>query len=320
MTSDPADDPLNNFEQAVLGRLRAAHARRSGRATVVGRSLEFPGDSGSSSRPRRRTWLRRMLVATAIALMSSSGALAAITALGGSSSPPVRVYGGKSLCPAGYGVAGQVSTKLFYPANYPGHTLLAGDVMCFDSASHARRAGFRLAPAPAGDTTVGPIYLGHTDAEVTRTCEKATHETKAIVYCPTRLPTPWIHPLINWDCPTANCNVPVLSLSGSFAAPRSDTASGAEDGQLTFWSASEVQIRMFRYVLFRCGTSPRLLGDAHFRGHRAAWYRCSIFGSMSTVLKWHIGKEVYEISASGASRLSRELVRYVAAHLVVEHR
>jgi hypothetical protein len=318
MKVDARDIPLDEFEQEMLARLLREHALRAVHAAPDGAQPMSPAGAA------RRSWRRvgrhsgqRVIAITAVALVATSGALAAVSLLGGSTTP-VHLYGGKDLCPADYDVAAQVSTKLFYPPNYPGHEISKGDVRCFASAQYARDAGYRSASVPRGYTTVGPIYFARTPASVGRTCETARHEVRAIVYCPTRLPAPWIHPLINWDCPTADCGVPLLSLSGSFAAPSSYVGSVPGEGEVTIWSASAAQQRAFPYVLYECDTAPHLLAHTRFRGHPAAWLRCSIFGSASTVLKWHIGKQAYQISADGPPRLRRALVIYIAAHLVAE--
>jgi hypothetical protein len=320
MNTDTRDVPLDEFEHELLERLLREHAVRAVHAAS-------DGAPHKPSAGRAKGWwtrvgqqsARRMIGVAAVALIATSGALAAVSLFSGSTTP-VHLYGGTDLCPADYDVAAQVSTRLFYPPNYPGHEISAGDVRCFASAQYARQAGYRLAPVPHGYTQVGPIYFAATPASITRTCETAQHEIRAVVYCPTRLPAPWIHPLLNWDCPTADCGVPLLSLSGSFPATSSYVGSAAGEGEVTIWSATASQERAFPYVLYECDTAPQLLGSTRFRGHPAAWYRCSIFGSTSTVLKWNIGKQAYQISADGPRAVSRELVSYIASHLVAERR
>jgi hypothetical protein len=321
MKTDARDVPLDEFEGEVLERLLLAHTVLAERAALDGTRS---GESSSGAAPRRwprpvRHWRRRLLGTGAVALVATSSALAAVSLLAGSTAP-VRVYGGIDLCPVGYQVAGQVSTKLFYPPNYPGRELSRGDVRCFASAGYARQAGYRVAPVPVGYTTVGSIYFAPTPASVRRTCATAQREIRAVVYCPAVLPTPWLHPIINWDCPTSDCGIPLLSLTGSFTGPSSYVGSAPGIGEVTIWSASASQQRAFPYVVFECDTTPRLLGHARFRGHPADWYRCSVFGSDSTVLRWHLGKEAYQISADGPVRLRRAVVSYIAAHLVVERR
>lgn len=315
MKVDARDVPLDEFEQEMLERLLQEHAMRSAHATLDGAR---PGSAvGAVKRWGRRIGRQsgqRLIAMTAVVLITTSGALAAVSLFGGSTTP-VHLYGGRDLCPVVYDVAAQVSTKLFYPSNYPGREFSEGDIRCFASAQYARQAGYRLAPVPSGYTKVGPIYFAAAPASITQTCETAQHKSRAVVYCPTRLPTPWIHPLVNWDCPCGG--VPLLSLSGSFPAPNSYVGS---EGEVTIWSASAAQQRAFPYVLYQCETPPQLLAHTRFRGHPAAWYACSIFGSASTVLKWHIGKQTYQISADGPAGPRRALVRYIAAHLIAERR
>jgi hypothetical protein len=38
------------------------------------------------------------------------------------------------------------------------------------------------------------------------------------------------------------------------------------------------------------------------------------------VLRWHSGKQAYQISADGPPTVRRALVRYIAAHLIAERR
>jgi hypothetical protein len=263
---------------------------------------------------------RRVLGVLAVTLLAASGAIAADSLLRGSS-PPVHLYGGKDLCPVAYDVAADVRTHLFYPPNYPGYEFSEGDVRCFSSARYAREAGFRVAPVPRGDERVGPIYFARTPASVQRTCQTAQREVKAVVYCPTRLPTPWVHPVVNWDCPTFDCGIPLLSLSGSFAGPGDYTGSVPGIGEVTIWSASARQRHDYPYVLFECFSRKILVGRTSFRGHPAAWYRCSIFGaSTSSILDWRIGTQFYEVTADGPASLRRAIVSYIAAHLVAGRR
>lgn len=317
MTVDARDVPLDEFERELLERLLQEHASRAARPSLD-RTNRVACTAAEKASPVLR-WRHRLLGVIAVALIATSSALAAVSLFGGSTAP-VHLYGGRDLCPADYDVAGQVSSKLFYPPNYPRHELAQGDVRCFASEQYAREAGYRLAPVPSGYKTVGPIYFARTPPAVTRTCRTAQDETRAVIYCPTLLPTPWVHPLINWDCPTADCGVPLLSLSGSFNAPNSFVGSLPGEGEVTIWSATGAQQRAYPYVLFACDTPSRLLGHTQFRGHSATWLRCSIFGNLSTVLRWHIGKQTYQISADGPPQLRRALVSYIAAHLVAEHR
>jgi hypothetical protein len=317
MNRDAREVPLDQFEQEMLERLLSSHDERL-------RAARHRVAAGIPTRPLRewvgRRLQRRVLMVMAVALLAASGSIAAESLLRGSS-PPVRLYGGNDLCPMGYDVAADVRTRLFYPPNYPGYEFSEGKTRCFSSAQYAREAGYRLAPIPHGDELVGPIYFARTPAAVQRTCQTAQREIKAVVYCPTRLPTPWVYPLLNGDCPTSDCGIPLLSLSGSFAGPGYYTGSAPGLGDVTIWSASASQRHDFPYVLFECFSRKVLVGRTSFRGHPAAWYRCSVFGStMSSILDWRIGRQFYEITADGPARLRRAIVSYIAAHLVAERR
>jgi hypothetical protein len=313
---DARDIPLDEFEQEVLERLLRAHAERAHhpsreRNLVAGSVLR-----GLLSRVGRH-WQRRAIGVGLVALVAASGAIAAVWVFGGSTSP-VRLYGGRALCPVDYDVVAQVSSRLYYPPNYPGHQLAKGDVRCFASAQYARQAGFRLAPVPDGDTLVRLIYFAPTPRSVRRTCHTAALEMRALVYCPSELPTPWVHPLVNWDCPTHDCSIPLLSLTGSFTAPDSYIGSAPGIGEAMIWEASASQQRAFPYVLFGCFSAADLVSRTNFRGHPAAWYRCAIWGnSTGTMLKWHIGKQAYAISADGPAGARQALVTFIAKHLVV---
>lgn len=310
MITDARDLPLDEYEQELLERLLQAHAD-AGRSTAV---------PARARRLRRRVKGRVLAVALAT-LATAGGALAAVSLLAGSS-PPVRLPGGTDLCPSNYAYVADVRTKLVYPPNYPGFPE-SGDIRCFASAQNARADGYRFAPAPAGDTRVGVVYLGTTPADVRRTCARAQRLVHAVVYCPGRLPTPWIHPAINWDCPTANCFASLLSLTGSFDVPQSYVGSAPGVGDATIWEATAGQQRAFPYLIGCLSTSARLVSRTRFRGHPAAWYRCSgsVFGgSPSSMLEWHFGKEAYGITADGPPGLRRRLVLYLATHLVRQGR
>lgn len=318
MRADARDIPLDQFEREMLDALLRAHAERSQDATR-GRDATA-GNDLRRSRPRvGRAWQGRALAVIVVMLVAASGAIAAVSLLGSTS--PVHLYGGTSLCPVDYDVVGEVSTNLYYPPNYPGHQFAKGDVRCFASAQYARQAGFRLAPVPTGDTRVGPIYFAATPASVRDTCQTASREIKAVVYCPGELPTPWIHPLINWDCPTHDCSVPLLSLTGSFAGPDWYLGSAPGIGEAMIWEASASQQRAFPYVLYGCFSARDIVSRTSFRGHPAAWYRCSIWGrsSTGTMLEWHIGKQAYAISVDGPAGTRRALVAFIAKHMLALH-
>jgi hypothetical protein len=299
----------------MLERLLRAHAKRAQQATREHRTVAATEPRRVWSRGTRR-WQRRATVVGLVALLVASSAIAAVSVFSGSTSP-VRLYGGAALCPVDYDVVAQVSTGLYYPPNYPGQRFAKGDVRCFASAQYARHAGFRLATVPHGDTRVGAIYFASTPLSVRRTCNTAARELRALVYCPSQLPTPWVHPLINWDCPTHDCSIPLLSLTGSFTAPDSYIGSAPGIGEAMIWEASKSQQRTFPYVLFGCFSPADLVSRTTFRGHPAAWYRCAIWGNtVGTMLEWHIGKQAYAISADGPAGARRTLVAFIARHLV----
>ncbi len=268
----------------------------------------------------RRHSLRRprMLASLLIALLAVSGAAAAIT-LTVASSPPVRLPNGSGLCPQSYTYVANTSKKLVYPPNYPGlQPGKARVTRCFTSLDDARAAGYRLAPPPAGITMLGPIYMGPATAHVRRVCEAAQRHTHAVIYCPTRLPTPWLAP-VNPDCPSAGCAAPELSIAGSFAAPPSYIGSGPGEGDISLWSATPYQLR-HDPVPLGCGGAfgplhhARPIGHTSFRGHPAGWYECT--GTGPFVLAWHIGTQSYGITANGPKGFRKRLARYIAAHLV----
>lgn len=310
MITDARAVPLDAYEQELLERLVSAHADQRRRAAAAVRA------------PRLRRRLQgRLLAVTLASLVTAGGALAAVSLLAGSS-PPVRLPGGTDLCPANYGYVADVSTKLVYPPNYPGRQLPErGDIRCFASAQDARADGYRFAPAPAGITRVGSVYLATTPADVRRTCARAQQLVHAVVYCPGRLPTPWIHPAINWDCPTADCGAPLLSLTGSFDAPDAYAGPAPGVGNVTISEATAAQQRTFPYLFGCLGATAHLTSRTLFRGHRAAWYRCALWGgSPSSMLEWHFGEEAYAITADGPPGLRRRLVLYLATHLVEQGR
>lgn len=315
MKIDARDVPLDEFEQETLERLLQLHAERSQRTA---REQRAPG-AVATPLPWRLggRWWRRGIGLIAASLVAASGALAAVSIFGGSVSP-VHLYGDRTLCPGAYDLVAELSTKLYYPPDYPGHLPTTGDVRCFVSARNARQAGFRLAATPSGDTRVGPIYFAPTPRAVRRTCQTAAREITAVVYCPGELPTPWFHPLVNWDCPTHDCQIPLLSLTGNFTAPDSYAGSAPGIGEAMIWEASAAQQHDYPYVIYGCSSSDDVVSRTSFRGHPAAWYRCIIWErSTGTTLEWHIGRQAYAISVEGPAATRRELVAFIAKHLIV---
>src|SRR3984957_12188149 len=179
-----------------------------------------------------------------------TGAAAAAISVSDGASPPVRLSGGSDLCPVGYPYVVDTSQRLVYPPNWPGLSLRkAGAVECFASAHEARAAGDAIASPPAGDTMLGGLYLAPTPAAVRRACQAAQRLTRAVVYCPSRLPVPWLRGAP--ACPLARCSV--LSISGSFTAPASYVGSSAGIGDLTIWEGSARQLRVYLPYFAGCG-------------------------------------------------------------------
>jgi hypothetical protein len=269
--------------------------------------------SGRAGQPRR---YGRLVSAFLAVFVATSGVAAATVSLSGGSRPPVRLPGGGGLCPVSYPYVADTSQKLAYSPNYPGPPLReAGSIRCFASAHDARAAGYTLASAPTGDTMLGGLYLAPTPAAVRGMCQVAGRLTRTVVYCPGRLPVPWLRG--GPACPLAGCSM--LSISGSFTAPASYVGSSAGIGDLTIWEGPARQLRVYLPYFAGCGfgADPRPIGHISFRGHPAAWYSCSISAdSTGSLLAWRIGGESYGITADGPARLRHRLVEYIAAHLV----
>ena len=186
---------------------------------------------------------------------------------------------------------------------------------CFASPRDTRAAGYVIASAPIGDTMLGGLYLAPTPAAVRHLCQAAASLTHAVVYCPGRLPVPWLRG--GPACSLAGCSM--LSFSGSFTAPASYVGSSAGIGDLTIWEGSARQLRVYVPYLAGCGfgAHPRPIGHTTFRGRPAAWYRCMISAQgAGSLLEWRIGRLSYGITADGPAGLRRRLVEYIAAHLV----
>lgn len=271
-------------------------------------------------RGRGRSW-RVTAVWLAVAL-AGTGAAAAAISLSEGSSPPVRLPGGTGLCPLGFPYAAEAN-QLVYPPNYPGLPVANKHITaCFASTQDALSAGYRLAPPPAGDSTLGPLYLAPTPAAVRRTCRAAQRLTHAIVYCPSRLPAGWFTDTTgDPDCPTAGCAAPLLSISGTFPDPGFSTVPDSiGESNASMWAASASQLRHYPVPL-GCGAAApnahtRLVGHTSFRGHPAGWYLCPQGGPL--MLKWRIGRESYGITADGPTSLRRRLIEYIAARLIPE--
>ena len=299
--------------------------------------IALPGGAMTRPRPRAGSNRRRRVVASLLAaFIAVTGAAAAAISLSGGSSPPIRLPGGNGLCPPlGFPYVADASTKLFYPPNYPGlgKTRPTG---CFASPQDARAAGYQLAPPPAGDTTLGDLYIGPATAAETRICHAAQRLTHRIVYCPGRLPVPWGASNIALpNCPSAGCSGSPLAISGSFTAPLSYVGSAAGIGDVAMWMlptswvfptsprGGPVYFRagpIYLPAVYCAGFRAQLVSHTTFRGHPAAWYRGAhcLNGTAASTLSWRIGRESYAIAANGPARLRHRLIENIAAHLVVQ--
>ncbi len=325
MIEDARDIPLDEFEQQLLDELREA------RAALI---ASTGGPTRSPLQRARSRRQRRMLALLLAVFVGVTGAAAAAISLSGGSSPPVRLPGGNGLCPPlGYPYVADASTKLFYPPNYPGlaKTRPTG---CFASAQDARAAGYTIAPPPAGDSMLGPLYIGPAPIGVTRTCHTAQHLTRQIVYCPGRLPAPWGASNIALpNCPSAGCAGSQLAISGSFTAPLAYVGSAAGIGDVAMWmlptrwvfptspQRSPAYFRagpIYLPAVYCAGFRAQLVSHTTFRGHPAAWYRGAhcLNGTTASTLSWRIGRESYAIAANGPAGLRHRLIEYIAAHLI----
>jgi len=325
MIEDARDIPLDEFEQQLLDRLREAQA-----ALIA-------SPTGTTTRPLWRAGnsrQRRVLALLLAAFVAVTGAAATAISLSGGSSPPVRLPGGNGLCPPlSFPYVADASTKLFYPPNYPGlaKTQPTG---CFASPQDARAAGYTIAPPPAGDSTLGALYIGPAPAAVARTCQAAQRLTHRVVYCPGRLPAPWGASDIGLpNCPSAGCSGSLLAISGSFTAPLSYVGSAAGIGDVAMWAVPTSWVfptsprggpTYFRAgptylpAVYCAGFRAQLVSHTTFRGHPAAWYRGAhcLNGTAASTLSWRIGRESYAIAADGPAGLRHRLIEYIAAHLV----
>jgi len=281
----------------------------------LGEQLERLAAEPRTSRRAWWPWQRRTLAAVAVALIAASGA-AAVTLTRGSS-PPVAIYGMK-LCPVSYPyLAASAPTRVVYPTDYPQRSIPESrGVTCFASLTDALDAGYGIAPAPAGDTRLEMLYMQPAPASVLSVCQRASSEIEATVYCPTRLPAPWVTPALEYECPTDGCGVALLSLSGSFTAPNSYVGSAPGVGEVTIWQATDRQQRLYPYLVGCLGNRARPIRHATYRGNPGVWYDCSMFGgSTSSMLEWHHGNESYGISADGPTPLRQQVVQYIAQHM-----
>lgn len=266
-----------------------------------------------SSAPR---WRSRVVMIWVVGLVAATGVAAAAISLAGGSAPPVRLPGGTGLCPSNFPYAAVASQKQVYPSNYPDMALVTRHVTsCFDSTQDAHRAGYRIAPPPPGDTTLGPLYIAPVTVSVQHICTAAQGLTHARVYCPARLPTPWTSQGALPNCPTASCSAPLLSISGTFTAPASYLPSAPGTGDVSIWEGSKTALKQYLPTVYCIGARAHVIARTSFRGHPATWYQCTIFGHPTSTLGWHEGKESYAIAADGPTALRRRLIRYIAAHL-----
>jgi hypothetical protein len=254
-----------------------------------------------------------------IGVLVAAASAAAAVSLSGGRAVPVRVPGGGSLCPVGFGYVAYASLGVMYPPNFPGVLpRRAQATSCYASSQDAQAAGYRLASTPRGDRRLGPIYLAPASAVVRSACRAAEH-LGVPVFCPRLLPAPWTDPAdaINADCPSAGCSAPLLSLWGEFSAPASYSGSAPGVGEVTIWAMSGRQQQFYPYLVGCPSAKP--VSRTVFRGHPAAWYECPIpiFGiATSSALKWHIGTVQYGVSANGPAGLRQRLVWYIARHLI----
>lgn len=257
---------------------------------------------------RRRA---RLVVALIVVLVAAAAAAAAVSLSGGSVGS-VSLPGGGALCPAGYEYIAYAKFKLFYPTNYPANLpTRAGATTCYASEQDVENAGYKLAPPPADDTRIGPLYVADAPSAIARACLRAQRFVDPL-YCPVRLPAPWI---TNNLCPMRAQCLRVLDIDGAFPAPTSYLGTTPGAGDLTVWAAPRVLPS--QVIGAGCNSPQHPIQRTVVDGQPATLFACEVPAGATggLVLEWQINGNAYGVAVSGANPVNRRLIEYVAAHL-----
>ena len=212
-------------------------------------------------------------------------------------------------CPAGWPIKAYRPAGVYYPTYHPAAP--AYDVRperCFQTSGEADKAGFHLAPPPAGGTILDGIYLMPTGRRLHDECLGAASLLRYTVPCPTVLPAPGSDDL----CPITRCvNGTTFSLSVTFAA---NGAGGAREPvrYAQFFLTAAPADSEVGGVLSSCEHSSI---TQSVLGHQAAWGACFRGGEQISSLGWNAYDSLYEIQTREQTPTARAVIEYFASKL-----
>jgi hypothetical protein len=256
----------------------------------------------------RRRWAS-LIIAAILALTA-----ALVVVIDGASAPDTTAAGlhagGLYICPQEFPYAAYWNLKRVYAPGYPGQIPRATRPVCYASASAATGAGYALERLPPKQTRVGPVYFISADPSVTNACRHARRTVGYGIDCPGVLPAQWV---AQRGCPRAQCRV--FRLNGQFSTAPDYVGTQPGLGFIAVW-AVPAWGRPTSGVL--CAGELRATRTT-VRGHRGSWLSCPAVTGASTGeigLRWREGSVYYSVYAGGDSDVNRQLVLYVASHLV----
>jgi hypothetical protein len=222
--------------------------------------------------------------------------------------PPSSVAG-ILLCRWPFAVTGYKTARnglLVFPLTHPERPALGEPPSrCFPSFRQAQRAGYQVAPAPAGAHVVGGIYLISPSAKQTRKCRAADRRLAFSVPCPGLVPSGVV-----WGCePCVDAGSFVLSGEAD-APPRYRGKFGENAIHLVF--AGSADRTSWRVACF----GARAAGTLTVGSRRVRVERCPEGSSLHSghfLARWERSGIWYAVSLHGSDTRNRALLRVLIA-------
>jgi len=213
-------------------------------------------------------------------------------------SAPLQLAGGRFACAEEYAAY----EDRFYPPNHPG--LPPNNVRptrCFNSSDEAHRAGFALAPTPAGDKLVSGIYVEPAAAGLLARCAQAARRLRFPVPCPRGIPTRRTDVGLCGPCGGQT----KFTISVEFVGPSNYAGTGpyGGEGHLVFAGGR----KLAGIGCFGARVRHSLVS---IEGHRSDWVVCptgSELNSGHVMLRWRGRRSAFAVSIHGDTRANRSL-------------
>jgi hypothetical protein len=235
-----------------------------------------------------------------------------------------QAIGNTWACPPGWLKAYQ-SGMVYYPSYHPTPPSPGmKPTRCYETASAAKSAGFKLAPPPTGGAVLDGVYL--VPAEVETVCQAAATQLSIVIPCPTLLPVDGSGE--GFLCPPGS--IPdAASCSPNSGTPAdgffmSFTLTTPPDYPGTRAWLGLAHVRMEITALLSPSQTAQQNNNSCTRGNAGPtvmerptlWTTCDSPSTRIVKLTWEIDNAIYAIGSLDETAAGRRMVQFLASKLV----